>query len=104
VNNAVARTGGLLAVAAVPGLVGLTGDALSNAAELNSGFDRAMVLSACTVAAGGVMAALLFESSPLHADDETTPDTEREAEPRRIHQNPCPVDGALSAVGTSAEG
>ncbi|MEV0196225.1 MFS transporter [Nonomuraea sp. NPDC050691] len=46
VNNAVARTGSLLAVAAVPPLVGLVGDAFERPAVFDAGFRTAMVVSA----------------------------------------------------------
>lgn len=55
-NNAVARTGSLLAVAAVPAVVGLNGDALGDPARLDAGFDRALVVAAASVAAGGLIA------------------------------------------------
>lgn len=64
-NNAIARTGQLLAVAAVPPLVGLTGDALSSAEALESGFPVAMIAAAALVAAGGVVAALTLRSGDL---------------------------------------
>lgn len=89
-NNAVARTGGLLAVAAIPGLVGLTGDALSNPELLEPGFDRAMVVSASIVAAGGICAFLLLEDKP--ETEETTPGS---AQP---HRHGCPVDGQLTSI------
>ena len=38
VNNAVARAGGLLAVAAIPVLVGLTGDAYAEPLVFDAGF------------------------------------------------------------------
>lgn len=64
-NNAVARTGGLLAVAAVPGLVDLTGAALSDPALLDPGFStRAMRGSAGLVASGGVLAAAAAQRQP----------------------------------------
>lgn len=91
VNNAVARTGGLLAVAAIPGFVGLTGDALSNPDVLGPGFDRAMWLSAAVVAAGGAAAFTLLPRGVVvdcHAEGH--------------HHHLCPVDGRLSAVGSDA--
>lgn len=96
VNNAVARTGGLLAVAAIPGLVGLTGDALGDPALLEPGFDRAMVVSAIIVAAAGASAFLLLPSGAAVGGEDVTEDVGA-AEP--CHVNPCPVDGSLSSVG-----
>ena len=96
VNNAVARTAGLLAVAAIPGFVGLTGDALSDPVLLEPGFDKAMVVSAVIVAFAGVLA---FALLPARADD--TPSTDAASDDWRRHQHPCPVHGELSSVGTS---
>ena len=59
-NNAIARTGQLLAVAAVPPLVGLTGDALSDPIRLDAGFPPAMVVGAVFVALGAVTAFLML--------------------------------------------
>ena len=110
VNNAVARTGGLLAVAAVPGFVGLTGDALSTPALLDQGFAKAMWLSAAIVAAAGVAAFLLLADGPtIAADSETDaggPDpSTAPPEPggdgrAAVRHHPCPVDGTLSSATT----
>jgi EmrB/QacA subfamily drug resistance transporter len=54
VNNAVARVAGLIAVATVPALVGLTGAAYLDPVLFDAGFDRAMVLCAAVAAVGGV--------------------------------------------------
>jgi hypothetical protein len=56
VNNAIARGAGLLAVAMIPGLTGLTGDAYRDPEVFASGFRAAMLLSAALAAAGGVIA------------------------------------------------
>lgn len=101
-NNAVARTGGLLAVAAIPGLVGLTGTALSDPALLDPGFSRAMLVSAALVASGGVLALVLLRSEDLAdvvVEDEDSSAAGGEGVPRP-HRNPCPVDGQLTTVGT----
>lgn len=55
VNNAVARAGSLLAVAALPALVGLTGDDYLDPALMTSGFRAAMVWCAGLLATGGVV-------------------------------------------------
>ncbi|MEU8382642.1 MFS transporter [Streptosporangium sp. NPDC048865] len=57
VNNAVARTGGLLAVAAIPPLAGLTGDAFGSPAIFTAGFHTTMLISAAML---GVAALLTF--------------------------------------------
>ena len=76
VNNAIARAGGLLAVAAIPVLVGLTGDAYARPAVFDAWFDRAMIICAVLFVAGGVLS-LLTIRAPLTE----RPDTELGAEP-----------------------
>ena len=92
VNNAVARTAGLFAVAAIPGFVGLTGDALSDPAQLDVGFGRAMVVAAVIVASAGVLAFVLLPSDPALCQDSV-----------RFDQSPCPVSGDASAPAEVAE-
>ncbi len=55
VNNAVARAAQLLAVAALPVAVGLSGDDYADPAAFTSGFRAAMVICAALFAAGGVI-------------------------------------------------
>ena len=64
-NNAVARTGQLLAVAAIPAAVGLGGNALSLPAELDAGFGPALSVGAVLVATGGVVAGVFLRSDDL---------------------------------------
>lgn len=97
-NNAVARTGGLLAVAAVPGLVGLTGNALSDPVLLDPGFSRAMLVSAGLVAAGGVLALVLLRSGDAESDVEHSGARDG-VEAWAQCRNPCPVDGQLTSIG-----
>jgi hypothetical protein len=56
INNAVARVAGLLAVAGLPVLVGITGDRFYEPATMRSGFHVAMTICAALAAAGGVLA------------------------------------------------
>jgi MFS family permease len=91
VNNAVARTGGLVAVAAIPGLVGITGDGLADPAVLGPGFERAMVVGAAIVGLSGIAAFVL-----LTERDTSAAVCEEAAE--RVTQHPCPVDGTSSSV------
>jgi MFS family permease len=58
VNNAVARVGGLLAVALLPVLAGLTGAAYKEPERFSSGFHTAAWISAALCLAGGLAAAL----------------------------------------------
>ncbi|MBM6399727.1 DHA2 family efflux MFS transporter permease subunit [Phycicoccus sonneratiae] len=65
VNNAVARTAGLLAVAVVPAVAGLSGRAYDDPAAFDAGFGVAMWVSAAALAAGGVIAALTVRDDVL---------------------------------------
>jgi MFS family permease len=58
VNNAVARAAGLVAVAAVPPAVGLTGALFTAPDRFGSGFARAMVIAAVLLVAGAVLTLL----------------------------------------------
>jgi EmrB/QacA subfamily drug resistance transporter len=55
INNAVARAGSLLAVAAVPALVGLAGDDYRDPVRLTEGFRNGQLLCAVLLAAGGIV-------------------------------------------------
>lgn len=58
VNNDVARTAGLLAVAVLPALAGIATGGTLDPARLSAGFDRAVLIAAGLCIAGGVIAAL----------------------------------------------
>jgi EmrB/QacA subfamily drug resistance transporter len=62
VNNVVARAAGLLAVAVLPLLAGLTGAAALHSSTLATGFRTAMLISGLLSAAGGVLAALTIRN------------------------------------------
>jgi len=57
VNNDVARTASLIAVAVLPALAGITGDAYLHPAELTKGFHTAVLIAAAAAAAAGLLAA-----------------------------------------------
>ncbi|MER5867118.1 MFS transporter [Kitasatospora sp. NPDC002040] len=65
VNNAAARAAGLLAVAALPALSGLTGDAYQVPAEVDSAFRISMLICAGLLAAGGLLALATVRSDAL---------------------------------------
>ena len=67
VNNDVARTASLIAVAVLPALAGITGDVYLHPAALTHGFHVAMLISAVVAAAGGVLAALAISNPPRRA-------------------------------------
>jgi EmrB/QacA subfamily drug resistance transporter len=58
VNNAVARTAGLLAVAVLPVAAGITGADYTDPAAFQDGYRTALLLSAGLLAVGGALAAL----------------------------------------------
>jgi predicted MFS family arabinose efflux permease len=60
VNNDVARAGGLVAVALLPVLSGITGAAYLHPLLLMAGFRTAVVISGVAAAAGGVLAAVFI--------------------------------------------
>ncbi|WP_228488955.1 MFS transporter [Raineyella fluvialis] len=55
INNAVARTGTLLAVAALPAIVGLTGGDYRNPVLLTAGYRRATYITAALLVLGGLV-------------------------------------------------
>jgi len=64
VNNAVARSAGLLAVASLPALVGLGGADYTEPGAFGSGFRAAMVICAGLLIVGAVVAAALVRTQP----------------------------------------
>ncbi|RSN55902.1 MFS transporter [Actinomadura sp. WAC 06369] len=65
VNNAVARAAGLLAVAAIPPLTGLTGGALRDPEAFADGFGLSMAVCAALLAAGAVLTLLTVSDGAL---------------------------------------
>ncbi|MEU8895261.1 MFS transporter [Nocardia sp. NPDC048505] len=76
VNNAVARTAQLLAVAALPALAGISGS-LTDPAEFDRGFGTAMWICVGLLAAGAVLAALLLRSERTPPALRKAPETDR---------------------------
>jgi EmrB/QacA subfamily drug resistance transporter len=58
VNNDVARVGGLIAVAVLPALGGITGLSYLHPQDLAHGFQRSVIIAGCWCVAGGVLAAV----------------------------------------------
>ena len=79
VNNAVARTAGLLAVALLPPIAGLTGDVYRDPAAFSDGFHLAAMIGAGLLVAGGVLAAVGIRNGADPVDTE--------------HCFSCPVEG-----------
>ncbi|HUR05674.1 MAG TPA: MFS transporter [Nonomuraea sp.] len=70
VNNALARTGSLLSVAAVPPLVGLVGDAFKNPPVFNAGFHAAMLISAALMAVSALITFLTIRRNVLAPEEQ----------------------------------
>jgi EmrB/QacA subfamily drug resistance transporter len=99
VNNAVARVGGLLAVAVLPVAVGLTGDNFYDPAKMTDGFHMAMVICAVLAALGGALAWLTIAAEVLHAEPEPEGDT-----PDRLATDySCGVTGTPLRPGREAD-
>ena len=65
VNNAVARAAGLLAVAALPALAGMSGDSYDNPEVFAHGFDVAIVICAGLLLASALLALLTISNNAL---------------------------------------
>jgi EmrB/QacA subfamily drug resistance transporter len=78
VNNDVARVASLIAVAVLPGLAGISGDAYMHPATLLHGFHTAMLISAAVAAAGGVLAAATIRN-PARVKGQPAPPVKDEA-------------------------
>jgi EmrB/QacA subfamily drug resistance transporter len=99
VNNAVARVAGLLAVAVLPIVAGLTGEGFYDPVKMADGFQMAMVACAALAAAGGVLAWLTISAEVLHVEAEPTGDT-----PERLAEDfNCGVGAPPLRPGREAE-
>jgi EmrB/QacA subfamily drug resistance transporter len=73
VNNDVARAGGLIAVAVLPALAGITGAAYLVPAEFSAGFHTASLISAGVCVLGGALAAVTIRNPRPAVPPPTTP-------------------------------
>ncbi len=96
VNNAVSRGAGLLAIAVIPGIAGLTGDAYRDPAAFTSGFRTAMLISAMLAAAGGALA-WLFIRNEVAGRAHASPAA------RLDRRHYCAADGAPLATARDAQ-
>lgn len=89
VNNAIARTGGLLAVAVLPAAAGLSGESYANPTTMTSGWQTAMWICAALCAVGGLLA-LGVRNDVLSAGPEAEPEPAERPEP--VPETPSPAD------------
>jgi EmrB/QacA subfamily drug resistance transporter len=64
INNEVARVGGLLAVAVLPAVAGISGAAVLTRSAFSAGFRTATLIAAGLCAAGGLLSLLLIRRTP----------------------------------------
>ncbi|MFC6161268.1 MFS transporter [Kribbella sp. NPDC058693] len=83
VNNAVARSAQLMAVAAIPVAAGITGNAYRDPVAFHNGFGKALWISAVLAAAGGVIAWVTLGDRR---------DKAREVQPAEIHHRHCALE------------
>jgi EmrB/QacA subfamily drug resistance transporter len=89
VNNAVARTAGLAAVAALPLIVGLSGTDYENPVAITDGFHGAVLACAILALAGGVLAWFTISNDVL----QTAPATDGDVPDRAATDFSCGVAG-----------
>jgi hypothetical protein len=66
VNNAVARTAGLLAIAVLPLAIGLGDDSYRDPVGFDNAFDRGVLMAALVLVCGGALSALLVGGREPH--------------------------------------
>jgi EmrB/QacA subfamily drug resistance transporter len=74
INNDVARVAGLIAVAVLPALAGLSPAAYADPAMMSAGFQRAVLIAGATCAAGGLLALVTIRNPTRRAAPEESPD------------------------------
>lgn len=91
VNNAIARSGGLLAIAVLPAVAGLTGASYTDPAALTSGWQTSLIVCAALAILGGLIAL------GIHNGVLGTPDVEPE-DPQPGECLSCGVDAPPTHV------
>jgi EmrB/QacA subfamily drug resistance transporter len=89
VNNAVARVAGLLAVALLPALSGLTGRSYRHAAAFSAGFQTAVTICAVLCVVGGLIALVGISNETVAAANKAPAG----APAGSTAQTCCPIDG-----------
>ena len=104
VNNDVARTGGLVAVALLPALAGLSGDAYLDPAAFDRGFGTAMLIAAGTCVAGGLLAAATIRNPRRVAAEPVPPTVPAPTPTPTPAPAPAPATASVSARGPAPVG
>jgi MFS family permease len=85
INNAVARAGGLLAVAVIPGIAGISGTDYADPAAFHAGFRTTIMVAAALLLGAAILAGIGIRSR--HA---VAVSRDRVRVEERIH---CPING-----------
>ena len=97
INNDVARAAGLIAVATLPLVAGITGHAALDPDILSAGFRTAMWIAATLVAAGGALSYLTIRDTPAAVEVLAT------SAPIPAHHVSCPLDAPPRGVRLSQD-
>jgi EmrB/QacA subfamily drug resistance transporter len=89
INNDVARAAGLLAVAVMPGLAGISQHAYDNPQLLSTGFHHAVLISAGLCAFGGVLSALFVGRSAAETEQACRHASTQDPAALRTHCGVC---------------
>jgi MFS family permease len=101
VNNAVARAGGLLAVAVLPAVAGLVGADYQSAAAFSSGFRTAILISVGMLVVGGLLSGVSISNAQRVPGVVAAPAA---AQTEVEHCFSCPVEGPRLETVQPAQG